>query len=362
MISGWRRHCERRDDLHPLSWVGQSHAFHLDPIESTINRQRRCAIEVDDDISRFCLIGAYVESDGACAGYWCRFDKQDVDSSGLFDKINLFLFFFELLTMIRTTVSIHLHRSLFTGGLCLLHSIPSLFSRQQRSTAKIAQFSDENIDLIDLSDKLFRLIPRAGQSIRLLKTSKTNWNKIPKKKAFQSLPSEPVTLADLLSLTILSRGLKKTFSDLPVQVSRTISKKKTNDGQSRSSPTRKHRRWWTDPILEKAIRSGQFQKQQSPSDRHRTASYECPIVCRCCLDPSFGSYERIHRFISYRLASLIRSSHSLLANLLQYVIVMLTVNADQQPRIGILYASFIDKTRVGYSSSFSSWNDQYIDQ
>ena len=142
-----------------------------------------------------------------------------------------------------TTVRFHFHRSLVTGGLCLLISIPFLLLlRQQRSTTtktKVLRYSDENLNLIDLFDESFRLIHRAGESIRLLKTSKTNWSKIHKKKAFQSLPSEPVTLADLLSHTILSQGLRKKFPDLPVRVSPTISM--TMNGEFRSSPKRKHR-------------------------------------------------------------------------------------------------------------------------
>lgn len=141
-----------------------------------------------------------------------------------------------------TTVRFHPHRSLLTGGLCLLIVIPFLLLlRQQRSTTatKIPRFSDENINLIDLFDESFRLIHRAGESIRLLKTSTTNWSKIHKKKAFQSLPSEPVTFADLLSHTILNQGLKKKFPDLPVRGFRTIFK--TMNEEFRSSPKRKHR-------------------------------------------------------------------------------------------------------------------------
>ena len=69
--------------------------------------------------------------------------------------------------------------------------------------------SDEDINLIDLFDTGFKLVYEAGQIIKLIKNTKQNYGKIFKNNSFENLQSEPVTIADLISHSIITKkGLK----------------------------------------------------------------------------------------------------------------------------------------------------------
>ena len=197
--------------------------------------------------------------------------------------------------MFMSLVRIHLHRSLFAFLLCLLVLVPFLLLLRPRPSSRLVAPSDENINLLDLFDKSFQLIHRAGQAIRRLKTSKENWNKVQqKKKAFQHLPSEPVTLADLLSHTILSQGLKKNFPNLQVHFNRRETKTRRTflDRLRREKPAG----WWTNASLKPTIRPEEL-TSESASDLHRTRSAQCSLVFRGRVDRPVGCHQRIHRFL-----------------------------------------------------------------
>ena len=113
-------------------------------------------------------------------------------------------------------IRIHPHRSLlfFTIFLlCLL--LIYLFNERKNSLKTEELIDDENIHLIDLFTHAFQLTFQAGQMIKTLKNSKTNLKKIFHKKSFQN---EPVTIADLLSHSIITNGLKNKFQNLKVFV------------------------------------------------------------------------------------------------------------------------------------------------
>jgi hypothetical protein len=76
--------------------------------------------------------------------------------------------------------------------------------------------NDEDINLIDLFNIGFKLIYQAGESIKLIKNTKENFGKIFKKNSFKNLESEPVTIADLISHSIITNGLKNKFKNLKV--------------------------------------------------------------------------------------------------------------------------------------------------
>jgi len=95
------------------------------------------------------------------------------------------------------------HRSLLilTAIICLLLIIIFYPKRRSSSIEKIKINNDENINLVDLFNHAFKLTYEAGQTIKLIKNTK--------KKSFENLPNEPVTIADLISHSIINNGLKK---------------------------------------------------------------------------------------------------------------------------------------------------------
>lgn len=112
------------------------------------------------------------------------------------------------------------HRSFFILGICLCLFIVYLLSSNRPTTDlkdKIAIENDENINLVDLFSYSYQLTYQAGQAIKLFKNKKENFGEIFKKKSFENLPSEPVTIADLISHSILTNGLKKKFQNLQVK-------------------------------------------------------------------------------------------------------------------------------------------------
>lgn len=117
-------------------------------------------------------------------------------------------------------VKIHPHRSFFLIALVLCSIVAFLLLSSQRRSAAIARLAvetpDEDINLIELFHHAFALTHEAGQAIKSLKNTQKNLAELFKKKAFADLPSEPVTVADLLSHSILTEGLKKKFANLQV--------------------------------------------------------------------------------------------------------------------------------------------------
>ena len=116
-------------------------------------------------------------------------------------------------------VKIRLHRSLrILLSLLGLLVLCLLFIRRETPAQKSPRpaTDDEEINLVHLFNRAFQLTYQAGQAIRSLKNSQTNLQTFFKKKSFAHLPGEPVTLADLLSHSILSNGLKREFSNLQV--------------------------------------------------------------------------------------------------------------------------------------------------
>ena len=115
-------------------------------------------------------------------------------------------------------VKIRPHRSLLIFSLCIAFLFIIFFFtfRQNKfSIGKKAIDQDDDIDisLIDLFNNAFQLTYEAGQTIKLFKNQNKTFFK---KKSFQNLESEPVTIADLLSHSILTNGLKQKFSNLQV--------------------------------------------------------------------------------------------------------------------------------------------------
>jgi hypothetical protein len=115
-------------------------------------------------------------------------------------------------------VRIHPHRSLFIVVviICLLFIFVFYPKKKVSMIKKIEIVNDENINLVDLFNNAFKLTHQAGQAIKLFKNTKRNFGKILKKKSFKDLESEPVTIADLISHSIISNGLKKQFTNLQV--------------------------------------------------------------------------------------------------------------------------------------------------
>jgi hypothetical protein len=107
------------------------------------------------------------------------------------------------------------HRSLVILGIILCCVIIFLLKSNQskHSTGKSENINDDDINLVDLFDNAFQLIYEAGETIKLFKNTKQNYGKIFKKK---SSKNEPVTIADLLSHSIITHGLKDKFANLKV--------------------------------------------------------------------------------------------------------------------------------------------------
>lgn len=77
--------------------------------------------------------------------------------------------------------------------------------------------NDEFINLIDLFRHSFQLVYQSGKLIQNIQNKNINYKQIFQKKSFDNLPSEPLTIADLLSHSILKNGLKQKFQHLQVQ-------------------------------------------------------------------------------------------------------------------------------------------------
>jgi hypothetical protein len=115
-------------------------------------------------------------------------------------------------------VKIHPHRSLLIVGviICFFLIFVFLSDKKVPSVEKLSFDTDEDINLIELFNHAFKLTYQAGQAIKLFKNTKTNFAKILKKKSFENLSSEPVTIADLISHSIITNGLKNKFANLQV--------------------------------------------------------------------------------------------------------------------------------------------------
>ncbi len=119
-------------------------------------------------------------------------------------------------------VKIYPHRSLLILGIIIIFFLLIFLSNPHKKTRPIEKvkigpdYDDEDINLIDLFNIAFKLTYEAGQSIKSIKNTKKDFGKIFKKKSFENLQSEPVTIADLISHSIITNGLKKEFTNLKV--------------------------------------------------------------------------------------------------------------------------------------------------
>ncbi len=112
-------------------------------------------------------------------------------------------------------VKIRPHRSLVIVGVLLCFIIIILLSKSKHSNERKEEIvSDEDdINLVDLFYDAFPLVYEAGETIKLFKNTKQNYGQIFKKK---SSKNEPVTIADLLSHSIITNGLKDKYKNLNV--------------------------------------------------------------------------------------------------------------------------------------------------
>ncbi|CAF1042516.1 unnamed protein product [Rotaria sordida] len=167
--------------------------------------------------------------------------------------------------------------------------------------------NDEDINLIDLFNDAFKLTYQAGQTIKIIKNTKNNFKKILKKKSFRNLPSEPVTVADFISHSIITNGLKNKFQNLQI-----ISEEK-------------------DQINHKDFQL--IQQEFNIEDKF----------------PKIPFIQYDQNLMNVPLSSVavwvdpLDATKEFTEDLLQYVMVMLCITIEQKPTIGILYAPFTDK-------------------
>jgi hypothetical protein len=103
----------------------------------------------------------------------------------------------------------------------LVTFLPQTSQRTRLSPVGRVHPVDDNgqqINLVHLFTHAFRLTHQAGAAIRAFYNVKSNLTDVKHKKNWRQLPSEPVTLADLLSHSILTDGLRKVFGNLQVTV------------------------------------------------------------------------------------------------------------------------------------------------
>ncbi|UJR34923.1 hypothetical protein I4U23_027701 [Adineta vaga] len=209
-------------------------------------------------------------------------------------------------------VKIQPHRSflLFLIIFCSVILFFVLSNRRSKSSIKkISVENDEEINLIDLFHHSFQLVQQAGQTIKLLKNKKEDF----KKKAFINLPSEPVTIADLVSHTILTNGLKKKFQNLQI-----VSEEKDS------------------------ISNEQFQSIQKEFQIKEKIQHLLPKI------------ENENNLMTVPLSSVavwidpLDATKEFTEDLTQYIMVMLCVTIEKQPTIGILYSPFTDKITWGW--------------
>lgn len=115
-------------------------------------------------------------------------------------------------------IKLHLHRSfaIWAFIICFLLVFILFSSKNSSSIEKIEINNDEDINLVDLFNNAFELTYQAGQAIKIIKNSKKQFKGILQKQSFKSLQSEPVTIADFISHSIITHGLKDKFKNLEV--------------------------------------------------------------------------------------------------------------------------------------------------
>ncbi|CAF1443602.1 unnamed protein product [Adineta ricciae] len=207
------------------------------------------------------------------------------------------------------------HRSFFILGICLCLFIVYLLSSNHPTTDlkdKVAIENDENINLVDLFSYAYQLTYQAGQAIKLFKNKKENFREIFKKKSFEDLPSEPVTIADLISHSILTNGLKSKFQNLQI-----VSEEK-------------------DSIDDEQFKI--IQKKFNVKDKLTTI-------------PQITDE---NHFLTVPLSSVavwidpLDATKEFTEDLTEYVTVMFCVTVDKQPTIGILYSPFTERISWGW--------------
>ncbi|CAF1436473.1 unnamed protein product [Adineta steineri] len=213
-------------------------------------------------------------------------------------------------------VKFHPHRSLLIVGVlgCFLIIFILLSYKEKKNTIikQIQIDNDEDINLIDLFNNAFKLTYQAGHAIKLFKNKNNNLGKILKKKSFENLPSEPVTIADVISHSIITNGLKNKFQNLQI-----VSEEK-------------------DPLDKKAF---QLIKEEFNVEN------QLPNI------PIIKDDENLMKVPLSSVAVWVDpldATKEFTENLLQYVMVMLCITIEKKPTIGILYAPFTDKLIWGW--------------
>lgn len=100
--------------------------------------------------------------------------------------------------------------------LIFLFFILSHLPTQTSKSSSVTFDFDEEIDLIELFQESFRLIYQSGSAIKSFKNTKKKYRSLRGKQSIDNQTIEPVTLADLLSHSILTDGLKRRFPHLQV--------------------------------------------------------------------------------------------------------------------------------------------------
>ena len=135
-------------------------------------------------------------------------------------------------------VKIRPHRSLvIILGILLCFAIIFLLKSTRHSNeipqeiVNSGDDDDDDINLVDLFDSAFPLVYEAGETIKLFKNTKENYGKLFKKPT----KNEPVTIADLLSHTIITHGLKEKFPNLKI-----VSEEKDSFNQKEFNEIKRH--------------------------------------------------------------------------------------------------------------------------
>ncbi len=133
-------------------------------------------------------------------------------------------------------VKVHPHRSLVIITGILLCFIIIFLSKSKKYSNEIVRDNnnnndDDDINLVDLFDSAFPLVYEAGETIKLFKNTKENYGKLFNKPS----KNEPVTIADLLSHSIIINGLKDKFPNLKI-----VSEEKDSFNQKEFNEIKKH--------------------------------------------------------------------------------------------------------------------------
>ncbi|CAF4253750.1 unnamed protein product [Rotaria socialis] len=214
---------------------------------------------------------------------------------------------FNAISMFGVKIRPHHSLSILAFIICFL-LVLILFSQRKSSPIQTVEIdNDDDINLVDLFNHAFKLTYQSGQAIKIIKNTKNNFKKILKKQPFKNLQSEPVTMADFISHSIITNGLKNKFRNLQI-----ISEEKD------------------------AISNQEFQLIEKELNV-RNKFPDIPFI------------QNDKNFMTVPLSSVavwvdpLDATKEFTEDLLQYVMVMLCITIEKKPTIGILYAPFTNK-------------------